>query len=1039
MRVGIPILFSSLILAAVLSCKPEEQPVTGGNDTQKEVEPGTSTDPIDPNQPGGNVSITLSDDKVSFSAYGGNRAVTVTTDSPDWTATSNIGWVSTSKEDNHLTISVSENTSTSARNATVTVKAGSSSVSVTIEQDAREDTSVPEEVELSYTLSEDAVIAPKSLAQYIIKTIGLHDEYAHEGSRYFYFVLDKSIPAELMPEIGSKLVVNTPTAVIPEGLAGYIDSMIERPEGFEYSCTKLDVTEIFKDLDLNIDELDLADRIDRIVDADGNELPFTTEPQTKASAMTRVHIDIPQVGWDFLPGLTLTPKMALDIALKLQMIIGDWKISTLNVKVDADATLGAELELKLSTSAEEYIRLLTVYVAAIPVGPVLITPAIDVYAIFGVDGSIGLSAELSTVLHSSASLHYDEINGLSGELTSSDPEPGETKMSAGPKVEAGFSYGLGVGPSIGIYGDALAVGMSVNLRLREAFTIKHDFLQTDSNYDWHGTDLFGAEYSTSYLIDAAFHARSFVLGSKSYTAPGISIPDKSYKFLPVFDPATTEITQEGEDIAFTAELTAPSLLGGNPDDGELVVYLRDAYGNSLDFPFDLDTGIWESLWKEGTTARIKAVVKNDAFNSKFTLNSKPLAAFGWKIGETVILYYNRAYGMYMPKRKHENIIRDVLSDIRTSAAGEWKGCNWDDNVPLFLMKQVDPASFLTESSKGYAIHIPADWDMGSSLTVQDHSGGTEDFSWVLAFDYCSPRHFSSMEFSDRSFAGLKWAISESSWGGYYWESNITTDNFICHSPKSGGYPQAKRSLDMSGSGCTEIVIDIPWDYCTATDIKADNCPYLYRISLTGAEGGRTPFTVSFAGSGTKENLDPFEFDCKWASFDALQDVVGQFSTLGSIHARSSDIGSDLSVGSRSQCKEIVLEKTSLSSVSLSSLPSLEEVHIADNPNLTSFSMSGCGNIKDLWIRDNTSLKCEVPKDFDTAEANGAHLIYDQLYQYDYLSEYYEGASLTIRLGSGWTFSCQRKVNGETRYYYYKSRGYGFYYPGEPRKGYHGRN
>ncbi|MBQ6082711.1 MAG: BACON domain-containing protein [Bacteroidales bacterium] len=1030
MRAGIPILFSSLFLAVALSCAPEKQPSTEGNDNTGNEQQGT---PSGPDHPGGDDVITLSDDKICCSAYGGSRTITVTTDSQKWTATPDAEWVSTSAEETQLTISVSENPGTSARNATVTVTAGSVSVRIAIEQEAQEVAAVPDETQMSYTLSEDAVIAPKSFAQYIVKA-----ENLKEGGRYFFFTLDKSIPSGLVPEKGSKLVVNTPTEIIPDGLAGLVESVEETDDGgYFVACSCLAVTDIFKDLNLNIDELDLGGRIEKIVDAEGNEVPFTAEPQTKASAMNRVHIDLPQASWDFLPGLSLTPKMALDIALKLQMIIGDWKISTLNVKVDTDATLGAELELKLSSSVEEYIRLLTVYVAAIPVGPLLITPAIDVYAIFGVDGSIGLSAEMSTVLHSSASLHYDEINGLSGELKTRDPEPGETKFSAGPKVEAGFSYGLGVGPSVGIYGDALAVGMSVNLRLREAFTIKHDFMQ-DPRYDWHGSDLFGAEYATSYLIDAAFHARSFLIGEKSYTAPGVSIPGKSYKFLPAFNPEAVEITQEGDDIAFTAELTGPSLLGSNPDAGQLVIYLKDAFGNTLDFPFDLDKAIWESMWEKGAKARIKAVVKNDEFNSTFTLKSKPLAALAWKVGGTVIPYYNRAYGMHMPKPKHEDILRGILKDIRPSAAGEWKGCNWDDEVPLFLMEQVEPGSFLTEDRGGYAIHIPANWDMGSSLTVSDHSGGTEDFSWVLAFDYCEPRHFSAMEFSDKGFTGLKCATSESSWGGYYWISQITTDDFICHSPKSGGYPQAKQSLDMSGSGCYEVVIDIPSDYCTATDIKADNCPSLSRISLSGAQGTRTPFTVSFAGSGTK-GLDPFEFGCSHASFDGLQTIVGQFQSLGRIGARNSDLGSDLSVGGRSQFTEINLEKTSLASISLSDLPSLTDVRIEDNPSLTSFSMSGCGNIKRLWIRDNTSLKCEVPTDFDAAEARGVSLIYDHLYQYDYLEDLYEGASLIARLGSGWTFACQRKVNGETRYYYYKSNGYGFYYPGEPQKGYHDRN
>ena len=70
---------------------------------------------------------------------------------------------------------------------------------------------------------------------------------------------------------------------------------------------------------------------------------------------------------------------------------------------------------------------------------------------------------------------------------------------------------------------------------------------------------------------------------------------------------------------------------------------------------------------------------------------------------------------------------------------------------------------------------------------------------------------------------------------------------------------------------------------------------------------------------------------------------------------------------------------------------------------------------------------------------GKNPIYDTYYSYDYLTEYYEGASLTTRLGSGWSFACQRIVEGQKRYYYYKSNGSGFYFPGEPNKGYHGKN
>lgn len=1020
---------ASLMLCLLLlapGCTTKVDPDENGNGTEKP--------PVD--NPGGsdtgqNTTLTVSVDKLAFSSYSGSKTVTVTVNQGEWSHKSDQDWITTSASGTALTVTVSDNAGASIRSGNVTVQAGNKSAIIQVKQDASSTSTAGENVQLSYTLSEGVTVAPKDLSEYITSAgVNATDAY--------HFTVSKSVPPELLPEVPSKIIINTPCKALPDGLLAAIEDCRDDGNQYVIRYSDLKLTDVFKDLNLDTGDLDLSGNVVRIEDGEGSPVSFAS---TRASSSTKVHIDVPQLSWQFLPGFYITPKIAIDLGLKLQMIVGDWKLSSLNVKVDMDTSLGAELELKLSGSMEEYRKILSIYVAAIPVGPVVITPSIDLYGVVGIDGSIGLSAQASTTIHSSVWMHYDEINGLSGETSATDPQEGETKFAAGPKIDGGLSYGLGVGPAIGIFGDVVQAGMTINLRRREAMTFNPNLASGDNHYCWQGTTLFSTEFSTSLLLDAALHLR--VAGAtKDFTTDSMVFPLKTYKFLPPFDPAAVKIVQEGDNISFIAEVTGPSIWGGDPEDGDLVMYF--GFKDPVCIPFDYDASSWEAFWNGSLDKmEIKATVTADDLDGSLHSdpNFFPLSQIAWRRPDNVIPLYNRASGIWLMKPEYERVARRILSDVRSGGSG-WDKCNWDDDVPICMMEPLDEYGRtemdFNHNDKFFEIYIPKEWDYGENFRVGEHTPEKSDFTWGLRFgDDYRERQFKSLEILDKGFTGC-WGATRphvyNAWDG------ISSDETVIRSLKCSLYPVTNKKLDVSNSGVFYVSVsleDAAYKMSTATEVLADNCPYLVDVSLGGAPGARTPFSFSAKKSGSAEY--PASVGIKNGSCPDFLQTISAFPSLSEVIIEKADAGNALSLSGHPELQDLVVRNTSIGSISLSDLPKLNSVWMDENPSLTSVSMSGCPVLRDAYIRFNTSLKGLVPDAISDMIDRGKNPIYDTYYSYDYLTEYYEGASLTTRLGSGWSFACQRIVEGQKRYYYYKSNGSGFYFPGEPNKGYHGKN
>ena len=1012
--------------------------------------------PVNPNSgsnPGGGnkdpeVELAVSMDKLSFSSYGGSRQITVTTNQGSWSVKVSEGakeWISVSVNGSAVTVSVPENAGSTDRQGTVTVSAGGKTIDVPVKQEGAAGLpSGGENITLSYTLSEGTVVAPKALASYITS----HDK----GLKTF--AVSKSAPKDLLPAVPCNLIVNTPTDVLPQGLLCNVWSMEEGADGYVFYYNDVDFTSVFKELNLDTDEIDLAEYVTEIKDAEGNDVPFT---KTKAATKQSFHIELPQAGWDLPGGFSLTPKMTLDIALKLQMIVGDYKISTLNVKVDTEAQIGADLELMVEVGAEKYFKLLSVYVAAIPLGPVVLTPSVDIYAMVGVDGKIGLSASASTVLRTSASLHYDEINGLSGETSSEDPEPGETKYSASPKVEAGFYYGLGVGPAIGIFTDIIQTGITLNLKRREAISTSINFSKLVAGPGgWIPETLANAEYSVSWLVNAALHLRAFGM-TEDESTPDVTVSNTSYKMFPPIAKEYELKQGAGEGFTVKTQVTAPSIFPGCQGDpaGELVLCLVEA-DNALAtkqvFPFDMDGQKAAALWADPDTPQtIEATVSGLIPGRIYK------AVIAWRYGDCYVELVDLKTLLALDSN-HIKAIRGILSDIRSCGVGDWEGCNWDEDTPISRMNGVGITGPDENADKSYrmAITLKEDWKLGGNLKVANHSSGVSDLYWTLDWD---ARAWADHP-DDSDLRGCKdfdsIVIEDESFNELY--SPALTKTFSCHSPKHySSMVIATEVLDLSRSGVRDIYAYMGsngmWgvgDY--PTKVSADNCPDLREVSLDYPEGKSLEFSavncpsliaLSLCGGGT------IRFTPETVSGQSSSkaerglylDCPGMESVAignGWKDASVCHISSVTAAGAQNLCSlKIGAGVTSLTIADCPNLESLNARFMDDKGDLQAFSISGTPKMKKLNIEGHKKLIMQVPAVFDEIRSRGGELLYYERYWYTSTSE--DKGSTYYDLSGTWRLCRTIEYGSYTEYCYYHDCGYGFYYPDEPNRGYHIKN
>ena len=325
------------------------------------------------------------------------------------------------------------------------------------------DPDIPTLSEITYDLSKNAVIIPEATT----KQLSSVDTLGHK----------LTLPTSAgKPEVGQCLIFNTPTKQLPNGLLAKVKEVKESSKGYDIVYEDAQLKDAFKNINIPEQYIPIGNYVEHIYDANGKEVKFSRSENTRASGIKSFKIVLPEIGWEIDKGIELTPKMSIDLLMRYVFIFGDYELSYCGVKFDADITVGADLncELKSSKLFEKKFHILTVVCGAIPIGPVLLTPSIDVQGIVKADGKITLEASISYERTLHAGMIYQKGAGMKPTCELEPEAPDALKFTFGPKFEGGISYGVIMGGNIGIFGKTLAVRSRLNIVKKETISGKLD-------------------------------------------------------------------------------------------------------------------------------------------------------------------------------------------------------------------------------------------------------------------------------------------------------------------------------------------------------------------------------------------------------------------------------------------------------------------------------------------------------------------------------------------------------------------------------------
>ncbi len=447
------------------------------------------------------------------------------------------------------------------------------------------DPDVPVLSEITYEMAKDAVLVPEETAKRITNV----DTLGHK--------ITLPLTAD-EPKAGQTLIINTPSEQLHDGLLAKVTDVEETSGGYVVSYQDAELKDAFKDINIPEQYIPLNDLVEHIYDAEGNEISFSRgDPSlgddTRASGTITYPIVLPEHGWKLADGLELTPKMTMDVAMRYVFVFADYDVEYIGLKVDADVTVGADLTFTVAESKpwKKKLHLFTCVCAAIPIGPVVLTPSISIDGVVKTDGKISIEASISYTRTLHAKLIYQKGHTGDGGCEF-DPEADDAlKFSFGPKFEGSFYYGLSMGGNIGVFGKTLHVRARLDVMKKETVSAKLDLVEMGKNegllpalmaltvsaidpglylgstvldaLGWNRLAYTDFEYSQALVCQLGLDFTVLGKDVYSFNLPELSKPIDSRKIFPQFDINVNEfvnITKEG-DATLKLHLREKSLLG----------------------------------------------------------------------------------------------------------------------------------------------------------------------------------------------------------------------------------------------------------------------------------------------------------------------------------------------------------------------------------------------------------------------------------------------------------------------------------------------
>lgn len=951
-----------------------------------------------------NYQLKLDPATLVLSAAGEAQTVQVTTDAPSWKAEASADWIKVSTSGNTISVSAEANPDKDSRSGAVRVTAGETRAEVSVLQGGKSNRPADDPYPMaSYSLDDESIFVKKEYSEGII---------AANPEQNTFTVPSSAVGAQ-KPETGQKLIMNTPTELFPDGLLAEVVSVSESGGNYTVTYKDLKLEEAFTELRIDETDLDIGGALKKVVDADGKEVAFT---KTKATDQESFHIEIPDASWPtgLIEGLEFKPTMKTDLTMTFQAIIADAKLYTFNASVKTDLTVGGTISLGIEGKAIDKRKpIYSMYFAAIAVGPVLVTPFVQLEAVYYVSGKVSIEATATYHTVQRQGVHYDAVGGWGCIDYSQMNDNGEwTEWSLSPKVEGSVAYGLGIGPYFGVYGKVVAAGISMDVLLKETVSEAFNLLDgdpsryLDMNFVEH---LQNIEYNYSTVTRAVFNIELVGMNAESFDLPEVTLSSNTMKIIPSVDKETFEFERTDDGMELTIDIYNKHLLGGTlyalmkenggrPDSEARKVYFQDA-GAALDKLNEQEDGgdmkipvtAFASLADDDSDLMYADIMyQTPDFTDPLCLASLELA--------------------YDDTEARAALIK-ILQDIARSKDGTWDGCNWfNTNQAVDRMKNVKTS--FRGGEFHYTVTLPSDWKVGKNVTVGDYSGNAARFGgWNLVFEGGSDAALEQISIKDPHFTGVVLG------------TNVLT-SFSVNSPLWNNLeeiPSTVTWLDLSKTPVEEIKSNTISE--NIRSLFLEECPKLKTLTLGPSAEKVAAIDYSVKGSTALESIllqnmtfPPAFFYQNDRGTEKAQltlqsctlednNFPGNFSSLSVENSTFATI----TVSGNKTLERIDLSTSKGTGLVVKDCPKMSAL-VCPDTGISTFEVENLPEMVYINVENNENLKRLVPEVFDEIPERGGSVDYDIRYSYT-------------------------DVGGTIEY---EDSGYGFWYEGEPECGYHGK-
>ena len=238
-----------------------------------------------------------------------------------------------------------------------------------------------------------------------------------------------------------------------------------------------DLTEIFEELSIGGPvwnssggaiaggyAIDLSQYITSIETPDGKPVEFAVDgsalymqvPITRAEGEIDTKFSLPKLSHNFQlidqdenpnNSCGLTVGVQMDMAMYFHILIQSWSLKDFQSRFNPTINVSFDFNVDWIGSKEIRKPFIVVNSAPIPVGPVLICPVVELDLIFGVDGKLGFSAEVTYSKEFMVGVAYQNSQ-LSSYGSVVEQEAGKSPWGFAPKVQLEGGISIGVAPCL---------------------------------------------------------------------------------------------------------------------------------------------------------------------------------------------------------------------------------------------------------------------------------------------------------------------------------------------------------------------------------------------------------------------------------------------------------------------------------------------------------------------------------------------------------------------------------------------------------------